>query len=174
MVNRHTIIVIVSIAVIAATLGYSALNLVFANDLQFRWYQEGNFDLLSIMFGGKLAVCNNSDYPTNFQQYSFNITYDSQSLGTFSVQGIDVSPHSSAMLAGKFSTDDKRVSEILFASLDTAFSGSGQAARIDVSKMSVTTTLDTKIIGVIPFSITHEYSGQEFLDMMNQKTSCDK
>ena len=174
MANRHTIIVIASIAVIAATLGYSSLNLVFTNDLQFRWYQEGDFDLLSIMFGGKLTVCNNSDYPTNFQQYSSNIVYDGQDLGTFLVHGIGVLPHASATIDGKFTTDDKRVSEILFASLDTAFSGSGQAARIDVNKMSVTTTLDTKIIGVIPLPITHEYSGQEFIDMMNQKTSCDK
>ena len=174
MANKHTLIVITSIIVIAATLGYSSLNLVFAKDLQFRWHQEGNFDLLSIMFGGKLVVCNDSDYPSSFQRYSFNIVYDGKSLGTFSAHGIVASPHISTTIDGKFSTDDKRVSQILFASLDMAFSGSGQAARIDVNKMSATTTLDTKIIGVIPFSMTHEYSGQEFLDMMNQKTSCDK
>ncbi len=167
-------IVIISIIVIAATLGYSSLNLVFAKDLQFRWHQEGNFDLLSIMFGGKLVVCNNSDYPASFQHYSFNIVYDGQSLGTFSANGIGTTPHTNTMIDGKFSTDDKRVSQILFSSLDTAFSSSGQAARIDINKMSATTTLDTKIIGVIPFSITHEYSGQEFIDMMNQKTSCDR
>jgi hypothetical protein len=174
VVNKHTLIVIVSIVIIAATLGYSSLNLVFAKDLQFRWYQEGNFDLLSIMFGGKIAVCNDSDHPASFQRYSFDIIYDGQSLGTFSTNGVVAPPHTSTMIDGKFSADDKRISQILFASLDTAFSGSGQAARIDVSKMSATTTLDTKIIGVIPFSITREYSGQEFIDMMNQKTRCDR
>lgn len=174
MTNRHTIFVIVSIAVIVATLGYSSLSIVFAKDLQFRWHQQGNFDLLSILFGGKLVVCNNSDYPLSFHQYSFNIVYDGQSLGVFSAQGMTVSPHTSAVIDGKFSTDDKRVAQILFSSLDTAFSGSGQAARIDVNKMSATTSLETKIIGVIPFSTTQQYSGQEFLDMMNQKTGCDK
>jgi len=174
VVNKHTLIVIISIIVIAVTLGYSSLNLVFVKDLQFRWHQEGNFDLLSTMFGGKLIVCNDSDYPASFQRYSFNIVYDDQSLGMFSANGIVALPHTSTTIDGKFSTGDKQISQILFASLDTAFSGSEQAARIDISKMSATTTLETKIIGVIPFSITQEYSGQEFLDMMNRKTSCDK
>lgn len=174
MVNRHAIIVIVSIVVIAATIGYSSLGIIFAKDLQFRWGQEGGFDLLSLMFGGKLVVCNNSDYPINFQRYSFDIYYDGQNLGVFSTNGAGMLPHASATIDGRFSTDDKRVSQILFASLDTAHSGSGQAARIDINKMSATTTLETRIIGLIPFSITQKHSGQEFFDMMNQKTSCDE
>ncbi|MGQ0772308.1 MAG: hypothetical protein ACT4NT_06025 [Nitrososphaerota archaeon] len=174
MVNRHTAIVIVSIIVIAATLGYTSLNVVSAKDLQFRWHQSGSFDLLSILFGGKLVACNNSDYPANFAKYSFNVIYDGQSLGIFTTNGGGVLPHTSIMINGKLDTDDKRVSQILFSSLDTALSNNEAAARINVNKVSVTTTLDTTVIGVIPFSITHEYSGQEFLQMMNQKTSCDK
>jgi hypothetical protein len=125
------------------------------------------------MIGGKLVACNNSDYPVNFHKYSFNVIYDKQDLGVFSAQGMGVLPHSTAEMNGKFVTDDKRVSEMLFLSLDTALSGSGQAARINVDNMEVITVLDTKIIGVIPFSITQQYSGQEFVDMMNQKTNCD-
>jgi hypothetical protein len=172
--NRHTVIVIVSIIVIAATLGYSSLNVVSAKDLQFRWHQSGSFDLLSIMFGGKLVACNNSDYPANFAKYSFNVIYDGQSLGTFSTNSGGVLPHTSMMIDGKFSTDDNRVSQILLASLDTALGNSEAAARINVNKVSVIATLDTTVIGIVPFSITHEYSGQEFLQMMNQKTRCDK
>jgi hypothetical protein len=166
--------VIISIIVIAAALTYSSLGAVFANDLQFRWDQQGSFDLLSLMFGGKVVVCNDSDYPISFHQYSFNLVYDGQDLGTFSMQGASVLPHTSTKINGKFTTDDKRVAQILFASLDTAFSGSGQAARIDTNKMSATTTLDTRMIGVIPISVTQQYTGQEFIDMMNQKTSCDQ
>jgi hypothetical protein len=172
--NKHTVIVIISIIIIAAALVYSSLGAVFANDLQIRWNQTGSFDLLSIMFGGKVVVCNDSDYPISFHQYSFNIIYDGQDLGTFSAQGASLLPHTSTEISGEFTTDDKRIAQILFASLDTAFSGSEQAARIDTKKMSATTTLDTRIIGIIPISITQEYAGQEFIDMMNQKTSCDQ
>jgi hypothetical protein len=87
---------------------------------------------------------------------------------------VGLAPHSASGISGKFVTDDKRVSQILFSSLDTAMSGSGQDARINIDNMQVITTLDTKVIGVIPFSITQQYSGQEFVDMMNQKTGCDE
>jgi hypothetical protein len=172
--NKHTIVVIVSAIVIAASLGYSSLNLLSAKDLQFRWYQADSFDLLSIMFGGKVSVCNNSDYPAAFASYSFDVIYEEQSLGVFTIDGTGLAPHTSAMLDGKFATDDERVANILLASLDTALSGSGQAARINPAHMTVTTTLETKIIGLVPFSVTQQYSGDEFVKMMGQKTSCDK
>lgn len=173
MANKHTVIVIASLAVIVATLGYSSLNLVYAKDLQFRWHSQGSFDLLSIMFNGKLVVCNDSNYPTNFQKYSIQIFFDEQDVGTFTTRGAGVMPHSATVIPGSFETGDKRVSQMLFSSLNTALNNNAAAARIDPSKMQVTTTLETKIIGVIPFSITQQYTGAEFLEMMNQKTSCD-
>jgi hypothetical protein len=172
--NKHTIVVILSVIVIAASLGYSSLNLFSANNLQFRWYQADSFDLLSIMFGGKMSVCNNSDYPAAFSSYSFDVIYEEQNLGTFTVNGAGLAPHTNTMVDGKFATDNKQVANILFASLDTALSGSGQAARINPNHMTVITTLETKIIGLVPFSVTQQYSGDEFVQMMGQKTSCDE
>jgi hypothetical protein len=171
--NKHTIIVIASVVVIAATIGYSSLNLVFAKDLQFRWHQQGSFDLLSIMFNGRLVACNDSDYPANFHQYSIKIFFDGQDLGTFETHSAGVMPHSTTTVAGKFEAGDMRVSQMLFSSLDTALNNNAAAARIDPSKMHVTTTLESKIIGIVPFSLTQQYSGAEFLEMMNQKTSCE-
>ncbi len=173
VVNKHTIMVVVSIAVIAATLGYSSLNLVSAGDLEFRWHQTGSFDLLSILFGGKLVVCNNSDFPASLRGYSFEIIYDGKSLGIFSTGGISIPPHASKTLAGKFEAQDRRISQILFASLDTALGDNAAAARINPDKMSVITTLETAVVGFIPFSITKQYPGEEFVKTMNQKTGCD-
>ncbi|MEM3064482.1 MAG: hypothetical protein QW177_03825 [Candidatus Nitrosotenuis sp.] len=173
MTNKHTVIVIASIVVIAATLGYSSLNLIYVRDLQFRWHEQGSFELLSIMFNGRLVVCNNSDYPTNFQKYTIQIFFDGQDLGTFTTHGAGVAPHSTATIPGSFEAADKRVSQMLFSSLNTALNNNAAAARIDPSKMHVTTTLETKVIGVIPVSITQQQTGAEFLKMMNQKTSCD-
>lgn len=174
MANKHTIVVVLSIIVIAASLGYSSLNLLSAKDLQFRWYQPDSFDLLSIIFGGKISACNNSDYPASFASYSFDVIFEEQNLGTFTANGAGLAPHTSAMVDGKFATDNRQVANILLASLDTALSGSGQAARINPDNMQVITTLETKIIGLVPFSLTQQYSGAEFVQMMGQKTSCDE
>lgn len=173
MVNRHTIIVIVSIIVIAGTVSYSSLSIFTANDLQFRWHRADSFDLFSLMIGGNLLVCNNSDYPTTFRSYTLDLVYGDEELGRFTADGAALSPHTSTMVTGKFSTDDKQVANILLASLDTAISGSEQAARINPENMEVTATLETTIIGLVPFTTTQQYSGPEFVEMMRQKTSCD-
>lgn len=172
MANKHTIIVIASVIVIAGSLGYSSLSLLSAKDLQFRWYQADSFDLLSILIGGNLFVCNNSDYPATFSSYAFDVIYEEKSLGVFSTNGAGLVPHTSAMVNGKFTTDDMRVSNILLASLDTALGG-GNAARINPDYMQVVVTVETKIIGLVPFSITNQYSGQEFVQLMSKKTGCD-
>ena len=172
MANKHTIVVVSSIIVIVFSIGYSSLTLVSAKDLQFRWYQPDSFDLLSMMFGGKIAVCNNSDLPATFASYSFDVMYEEQNLGTFATSGAGLAPHTDAIVDGKFATGNKQVANILFASLDTALGG-GPSARINPNHMTVVSTLETKIIGLVPFSLTHQYSGAEFVKMMNQKTSCD-
>jgi hypothetical protein len=123
------------------------------------------------MYGGNLEVCNPSDYPTSFTKYKFTILYDSKQLGTFTTSGTGIAPHSKANVNGKFTADDKQVAQIFFSFLDTEIQGT-DVTRVDANKMQILTTLDYTIIGVIPFSTPHEYSGQEFLKMMNENTSC--
>ncbi len=170
MANRHTIIVILSIAVIVSSLGYSSLNLVSANSLQFKWAAK-SFDFTSIMFGGNVQACNDSDYPANFAKYTFTIFYDSKQLGQFASSGGTIPPHSKVTIPGKFTADDRQVAQIFFSFLDTEIGGT-DVSRVDAGKMQVRTVLDYTIIGIIPLSIAHDYSGQEFLDMMNKDTKC--
>ncbi|MBI5146375.1 MAG: hypothetical protein HZA84_04055 [Thaumarchaeota archaeon] len=169
MANKHTIVVIVSIIIIASSLGYSSLNLVSASNLQFKWTTD--FDFLSVLYGKNMLVCNDSDYPASFSKYEFTIFYDSDQIGKFATSGIAVQPHSEANISGKFAADDKQVSQIFFSFLDTEIRGT-DVTRIDADKMKVVATLDYSLFWVIPLSTTHEYSGQEFLDLMNKDTNC--
>ena len=170
MANKHVIIVIVSIIVIASSLGYSSLNLVSASALKFKWASD--FDYLSVLYGKSMLVCNPSDYPASFTKYEFTIFYDSKPIGTFAASGSLVPPHSEAGISGKFASDDKQISQIFFSFLDTEIHGT-DVTRIDADKMKVMSTLGYSVLWAIPFSITHEYSGQEFLEMMNQDTDCN-
>lgn len=170
MANKHTVIVIISIIVIVSSLGYSSLNLVSANSLQFKWATK-SFDYTSIMYGGNVQACNPSNYPANFAKYTFTIFYDSKQLGKFTSSGGVIPPHSKGTIPGKFTADDRQVAQIFFSFLDTEIGGT-DVSRVDANKMQVSTTLDYTIIGAVPLSITHEYSGQEFLDMMNQDSKC--
>lgn len=172
MANKHTIIVIASIAIIAGTIGYSSLGVLSIDDLQFRWSQQGNFDYSLILFGGKMLICNDSDYQSNIKSYSFKVDYDGGDLGTFVASGASVAPHSAITVSGKFVTGDKRVSESMLSFINTELNGR-DVSRIDASKMSVVVTKETAIMGFIPVSVSSKYSGEEFLNMMNQSTDCD-
>lgn len=169
MADKHTIIVIVSVIVIASSLGYSSLNLISASSLQFKWASD--FDYLSVLYGKNMAVCNDSDYPAVFSKYHFTIFYDSKQIGKFTASGTAVQPHSEAQISGKFEADDKQVSQIFFSFLDTEIQGT-DVTRIDADKMRVVATLEYSLFWIIPLSVTHEYSGQEFLETMNKDTSC--
>lgn len=170
MANKHAIIVIASIVVIAGSLGYSSLNVFSAKDLEFSWPHQ-SFQFTSVIVGKVLDVCNNSDYPATFRSYSFTMIYDKDTLGTFTVGSGGLAPHSGGSAFGKFESTDERISNIFLSFLDTEEGGT-DVTRIDLEKMKISTKLDTTIMGVIPFSITHDYPGKEFADMMNKKPSC--
>jgi len=172
MADKHTIVVAASIAVIVGVLGYSSLGVLSLDSLQPRWSQQGNFDYSLILFGGKMLLCNDSDYQLNIQSYSFKMDYDGGDLGTFVASGASIAPHAAATVNGKFVTGDKRVSESMLSFINTELNGR-DVSRIDTSKMSVTVTKETAIIGFIPVSVSSEYSGEEFFDLMNKNTDCD-
>ena len=171
MVNKHTIVVTASILVIAGSLGYSSLNMISANSLEFGWPGQ-SFDFLSTLTGKVIEVCNNSDYPATFSKFSFTIIYDENDLGTYSTGSGGFAAHTGGKVFGKFESKDDRMSGLFFSFLDTEFGGT-DVTRINTEKIKVTTQVDTAIFGVIPFSITEEYSGQEFLDLINKKLNCD-
>ncbi|HSA97843.1 MAG TPA: hypothetical protein VLF17_02060 [Candidatus Nitrosotenuis sp.] len=169
MASKHTIIVIISIIVIASSLGYSSLNLVSANGLKFKWATK--FDYSSILYGGRLEACNDSNYSASFAKYEFTIFYDSRPLGKFTSSGAIVPPHSGVAVPGKFAADDRQVAQIFSSLLDADTRGT-DVGSVDANKMQVSATLHYAIMGMVPLSTTHEYSGPEFLEMMNQSTGC--
>ena len=170
MANKHTIIVVVSIIIIAGSLGYSSLNVLSTPSLQFSW--PGNqFNFLSVMTDKTVNVCNNSDLPASFSKYSFTIVYEGKDLGTYSTGHGGFAPHTRGEVYGKFDSNDDRTSALFFSFFDTADGGT-EVTRINMEKITIRTQLDTTVLWVVPFSITHDYSSSEFLQMINTKLTC--
>lgn len=172
MVNKNTIVAMISIAVIAGSLTYSSLGAVSASGLEFRWNKAGSFDLVALLANGNLAVCNDSTLPANFDKYSVSITYDGNNIGTFVADGGVLAPHTIGTIHGNLESADKSVSQYFFYHLDSEMGG--MDARISPEKMSVQSTIDAKILGIIPYDVSRAYSGEDFFNMMNGKTSCDE
>jgi hypothetical protein len=169
--NKHTVIVIASIIVIAGSLGYSSLNAISAQGLEFAW--PGTFDFLSVLTGKTVEVCNTSSLPATFSKYSFTIFYDGQDLGTYSTGRGGFEANSGGMVFGKFESNDDRLAGLFFSFLDTETGGT-DVTRINADKIKVVTSLESPVLWVVPHIITQEYSGEEFLDLINRDLTCEK
>ena len=172
MADKHTVIVIASIIVIAGSIGYSSVNAISAHGLEFSWPGK-SFNFLSVMTDKTVNVCNTSYLPATFSKYSFTIFYDGNNLGTFSTGKGGLEPNKGGVVFGKFESADDRLASLFFSFLDTETGGT-EVTRIDADKIKVTTKLESTILWVVPHVISHEYSSVDFIDMINQPTSCEK
>lgn len=166
--DKHAGIVIVASIVIIASVGYSAFNVITLDQIQIKWNDRGSFDFMTMLNGGVIQVCNSSFIPLSFNGISIISFWDGEEVGRFVAKGATVQPNS--MIEVKGEGDMTSLAAGIFSMyIDTEMSGN-DIARIDSNSMVVLTSIDTSILGIIPFSVTSQYSGQEFFEIMNGKS----
>lgn len=165
--EKYTIISIVAISVLAVTVSFSVLNVLAAENLQFRGV-DGSFSFFGLSEKGNIEVCNTLPFFATTDKFDISIYNDREIQGIFAFDEFTINPMSSSIINGEFSSESYAESTYLFFHYDGMFSGS-TPMRLNPSKMIVVTEIQTPIIGVIPYSVTKQYSSLEFWDMMNGK-----
>ena len=165
--DKYTIISIIAIFVLVLTVGFSVLNVLAAESLQFRG-ADASFTFFGFNENGTIEVCNSLPFFTTGDKLEIFIYSDKEVQGIFSFDEFTIFPMSSSIIKGSFTSDSYAESTYLFFHFDGMFSGS-TPLRINPSKIIVVTEIQTPIIGVIPYSVTKQYSSLEFWDMMNDK-----
>ena len=160
-VKRAAISITIAAALVALYLG---LNIYAISNLQFRGHQTGSFDFADMSADVQLEACNPSFFPASFNKLNVDIIYKSTNFGTFTVWGKTILPHSSSIVDGRLKVNAEAVAGLFIASLSSAFSGK---TTFDVNQMRLVASLDAPILGVIPFSVTKEYTISEFTSLMN-------
>jgi hypothetical protein len=163
------VIVIIASIVIVGSVGYSLWNVFAIDSLKIASAEPGKFAYFDLMNNGKISMCNSLPFYVNVEKFEIVIFYDNEHKGTFTVTPNTISPQSSITVEGKFRSEFFVDSQYLFLHLDGEFSGS-QPIRIDPAKMFVVTKVDSPIIGVIPYTISHQYTGSDFYNMMKDRT----
>ena len=163
--NGNVVIVVIASVIIVASVGYSIFNIVTLDQIQIKWNDRGSFDFMTMLNGGVVEVCNSSSIPLSFNGITIATFWEGEEIGRFATNGATVQPNSSTEINGKgYMTS---LAANMFSMYIDAEMTSGDFARIDPSSMTVMASVDTTILGVIPFSVTEEYSGQEFFEIMN-------
>jgi len=168
--NLYSKITIVAIIVIIIPFAYSMLNIIAAQQLQFKW-NENKFSFFELSNGGNVEFCNTMPYWMSFKKFEIITYYDMKQNGVFTVEPLTINPSSIAIQKGIFSSEEFTTSQYVFMNLDFEFSGGD--IRIDPNKLYVLVNINTPIIGIIPHTTTVQYSGFEFSNLMNsEKLSC--
>ena len=166
--NKHTAIVIIASFIIAGPFVFAAWNIYAVQQIQFVGTEEKKFSYFDMINDGEFNVCNPNPFYVVFDKMEIKMIFEQRDKGLFSIQGTTLSPSSVTTLEGKFRSDTFEEVQYLSMHFDLMFGGS-VPIRIDPSKFAISTETHTPIIGIIPYSITQQYSGLDFWNMMNDK-----
>ena len=170
--NKYSTITFIAIIIIVTPFAYSGLNIIGANQLEYKWSGSEEFSFYAMSNNGDSEFCNPMPVPTSFQKFQIGTFYDAKNIGTYEIISTTIEPQSSIIKKGSFSTEEFQATQHMFMTLDYEFDGG--AVRVDPNKFIVLVTIETPIMGIIPYSNTIQISGFE-LDqtMKNQKLSCN-
>jgi len=166
--NKHTAIVIIASFIIAVPFVFAVWNIYAVQQIQFIGTEEKKFNYFDMINDGEINVCNPNPFYVVFDKIEIKMIFEQKDKGIFSIQGTTLSPTSVTTLEGKFRSETFQEAQYLSMHFDGMFSGSAPI-RIDPSKFAISTETYTPIIGIIPYSMTQQYSGFDFWNLMNNK-----
>ncbi|MFB5631210.1 MAG: thr operon leader peptide [Nitrosopumilaceae archaeon] len=164
--DKHTVIVIIASIAIVIPFVYSGWNIYAVNQLQIHDTSEDGFRFFDMISEGKILICNPSPFFVNFNKLNIITYFDSNNKGKFSSNPINISPISSVIINGTFSSESFPEAQYLALHFDGIFSGAAPE-RIDPRKLMIVTEFETPILGIIPYTVTKQYSGLYFWETMN-------
>ena len=164
--NKHTAIVIIASFIIAGPFVFASWNIYGVQQIQFVGTEGKKFNYFDMINDGEINVCNPNPFYVVFDKMDIIMIFEQKDKGRFSIQGTTLPPSSVTTLEGKFRSETFQEAQYFSMHFDVMFSGSAPI-RIDPSKFAISTETYTPIIGIIPYSITQQYSGFDFWNMMN-------
>ena len=121
---------------------------------------------------GNVEFCNPTVFSTTFDKFQITSFYDAKNIGNYQIETTTIEPQSSIVKKGDFSTEGFQSTQHLFMTLDYEFDGG--AVRLDPNKFIVLVTIQTPIIGIIPYSQTNQISGFDLDQIMkNEQLICN-
>ena len=170
--NKYTAITIIAILIIIAPFAYSGLNIIGAEQLQYKWNDSEEFSFFSMMNNGSMELCNPMPFSINFDKLQIGSFYNAKNIGTYEIMATTIEPQSSVITNGDFFTEEYQSTQRLFLTLDYEFDGG--EIRVDPNKFIVIVSIHTPIAGIIPYSQDLQISGFELDQIMkNQELTCN-
>ncbi len=170
--NKHSIITAIAIIVIITPIAYSGFSIIGVQQLEYRWDNPGEFNFFTMLNHGEMEFCNTIPFWMTFQKFEISAFYQSDHLGSFTVQPQTINPLDSTVESGIFKSEEMSEAQHIFMTFDFMFNGGN--IRLDPNQFIIVVNADTPILGLIPYSTITQMSGFEFDKIMNaEDLSCD-
>ena len=169
--NKHSIITAIAIIVIIIPILYGVWGIYSVDQIQLRTPNE-KFSYFDMANKEEIQMCNPMPFFVSFNGMKIETFYTEDIRGIFEAGPTTLEPNTSKISELNFSSDNFSESQYIFMHMDGQLGGE-IPIRLDPNKMIVTTTYETRIIGVIPYQTTITQSAFDFTNMMNEKSSCD-
>ena len=79
--NKYTAITIIAILIIIAPFAYSGINIVGAEQLQYKWSDSEKFSFFEMMNNGELELCNPMPFSISFEKLQIGSFYNAKNIG---------------------------------------------------------------------------------------------
>lgn len=146
-----------------------AVNAYAASSLQFHAAGARNFDLATLSSDLIVEACNPTAFPVSFDEYRIDVYYRGDTLATMSLSGTTIMPESSERLTGVVDISGSTTAGLFAQALADALSG-----RESESQVTATSTLSSRVLGIIPVSDTKEPDlDQQGQTPFSEEYSCD-
>ena len=146
--------------ILGLIIGYIFLNLYALNSLYFSDLSLGGIDLVKSSADIKMKASNPTLIPASFEKMQLVINYKSTNLGIVTIHGGTIPPFSEKQVDGNLKINVQALAGLVLESLFG--SGSG----FDKTQLRFVASIDSPIFGIIPYSISKEYSSDEFQNLL--------
>ena len=134
------------------------------NSMQYRLASVSAFDYTSLTSQVKLEACNPTAFPAGFDRFSAIVDYRRSEFARITIDGGSVMPYQSSTFDGELKLSAQTVSGLIIALAD-ALGGTGSG--YDENDISLKMTVDAKVLGIMPYSQTREFTFVEFQQFMS-------
>jgi hypothetical protein len=171
--NHSKSIILVGLVIgigITIIIVFMGLHIYAISNLQLRNLQNGELDLMDRSIDMQFEACNPTFFPVILKQFSVDMIYKSTNFATIIINDNNIPPHSSIIIDGRFKMNDEAFMGLFLSALKSTFSDE-ETSLPNPEEFGFVTKFDVPILGVIPFSITKEFSNDEFGDLIGRQAS---
>jgi hypothetical protein len=159
----RVIIVGLGVALVMFMSTYFANSYAMSN-MQFKVVSVSLFDFTSLTSQVRLEACNPTAFPAGFDSFSAVVNYQGREFARIAVDGGTVMPYQASSFDGDLRLSAQSVHGLAIALADAI---GGNDSPYDESEITLRMTMDSKVLGIIPYTQTKEFSFAEFQQFMS-------